>query len=101
MTRPTTLSYQDFQRWETNIQQDSGIPASIKKNPIIMEVLFAGLWLAEELSRLLCPPEYITRIQYTAGQISFGRDPWEVHLDVLERYKSNELQFDPDPDNLN
>jgi hypothetical protein len=59
------------------------------------------LYLVEQLMKLECPNELITRIQFTAGKISFGRDPWEVHLKILEDYKNNKLDFDTDPENLN
>lgn len=101
MTRPQNLSYEDFQRYDKIIDQDPRIPEALASQPIIREVLYAGLYLAEQLSELSCPSEYIVRIQYTAGQVSYGRDPWEVHCNILEMFKNNKLDFETDPDVLN
>jgi hypothetical protein len=57
--------------------------------------------LAEQLEQLSCPPELIFRIQYTAGKLSFGRDPWIITEQMLAGYKDNKLDFVQDTDNLN
>lgn len=99
--RPESVTEGDIERWDANIDNDPNIPEQIAKNEIIREACYAGLWLAEQLVDLKCPQEYIVRIQYTAGQLSFGREPWEVHQLLLQSYKLNDMEFEPDPDNIN
>ena len=31
-------------------------------------------------------------------KLSFGRDVWNVHQDILQKYQDNELIFEEDPD---
>ena len=101
--RPNFISTEDFSRWDKNIDTDPNIHYQISIEPIIREVLYAGLWLIEELEKLSCPYEFIARIQFAAGKLCFGRDPWEVHQSMLEKYKNDELKFEADTDikNLN
>ena len=99
--RPEFVTEKDIKRWNSNLENDPNLPDEIVNNEVIREVCYAGLWLSEQLSELECPPEWVVRIQYTAGRLSFGREPWEIHQGLLESYKLNELQFEPDPDNIN
>lgn len=99
--RPTFVTEEDIKRWEDNMEADGSFPVVLFDNPTIREVCYAGLWLCEQLDALRCPSEYITRIQYTAGQLSFGHDPWKVHQEFLESYKLNDMQFEPDPEPAN
>lgn len=99
--RPTFVTEEDITRWDENMNGDPMLSPVFFDNPTIKEVCYAGLWLCEQLDSLQCPSEYITRIQYTAGKCSFGRDPWEVHQSFLESYKLNDMQFELDPANIN
>jgi hypothetical protein len=101
MTRPDSITNEDIKRWSDNIDSDENIPQSLVKNDTIREVCYAGLWLAEQLALLQCPESFITRIQFTAGQASFGRDPWEVHQMFLESYRDNKLDYEVDISELN
>jgi hypothetical protein len=94
MSRPEFVTNEDVARWSDNIDNDSNLSEALTQNPIIRELCFAGLWLGEELQKLECPDEMIVRIQYTAGKLSFGRDPWETHQKTLESYKLNELEYE-------
>jgi hypothetical protein len=47
-----------------------------------------------------CPESLILRIRWTAGALSFGRDIWKIHQDILQKYKDNELIFEEDPDEI-
>ena len=98
--RPDFVTEEDTIRWDKQIEEDN-IPKAIVDEPILVEVLYAGLFLMEQLRKLQCPEDYIFRIQYTAGAASFGRDPWEIHSEYLEAYRNNDLEFDVDSDNLN
>jgi hypothetical protein len=83
------------------IDNDDLIPEAMKKNPIIREVCLAGLYLVEELVILGCPLQLATRIQFTAGKLSFGREPWEVHQSFIDGYQKGELSFEVDERHLN
>jgi hypothetical protein len=97
MSRPNFISHEDIVRWDDNLQNDPYLSPDILSQPIILELCYAGLWLTEELTELRCPDEYIVRIQYTAGKLSYGRDPWEVHQQLLDEYIANTLQFEEEP----
>lgn len=99
--RPEFVSDDDIERWDLNMTNDANLTETALQDLALKEACYAGLWLAEQLSALQCPHEYIVRIQYTAGRCSFGRDPWEVSQKFLEMYKLNQLEFEPDPDNIN
>jgi len=101
MTRPKFITNEDITRWSNNIDQDPYISTAMRENETIREVCYAGLFLIEELEKLKCPNSLINRIQYTAGKLSFGRDIWEVHQDILEKYKNNELIFEEENNSLN
>lgn len=90
------VSLNKIEKYDENINNDSLIPQSYKENPTIREVCRAGLWLAEELEKLGCHNILICRIQWTAGKLSFGRNIWEVHEEILEKYKNNTLIFEED-----
>lgn len=94
MRRPNFVTPEDISRWSNNIDKDSAIPKALKESTIIREVCYSGLWLSEELFKLKCPDEIIVRIQWTAGKLSFGRDTWEVHQNILQEYKDNKLIFE-------
>lgn len=99
--RPEFVTEEDIKRWNENMENDPNLPKMALEWDTLREVCYAGLWLSEQLDALKCPPEYITRIQFTAGCCSFGRDPWEVSQKFVEKYKLNELEFEPDPANIN
>jgi hypothetical protein len=94
------LTDEQVEKYNQQIKDDK-IPEKVLQEPLLMEVLYAGLYLVEQLKLLQCPDEYIVRIQYTAGAASFGREPWEIHQFYLDAYKNSELEFDLDPNNLN
>jgi hypothetical protein len=99
--RPAFVTENDIERWDIELEGDHTLPTELFDNPTVKEVCYAGLWLCEQLEDLKCPPEYIVRIQYSAGKCSFGREPWEVHQKFLESYKLNDMQFEPEPGNIN
>lgn len=101
MPRPKFISNEDIARFNKNIDNDSNLPPIIKGNEVIREVCMAGLYLGEELEKLKCPDEFIIRIIYSAGRLSFGKDPWDIHLKMLEDFKSNNLEYETDYNLLN
>jgi len=100
MSRPTFITQDQIENWTEQIKSDPLFPHEEAERlggehkEAFFESCFAGFYLAEELVKLSCPTELILRIQYTAGNLSFGRDPWEEHLKVLEAYKRGELLFE-------
>lgn len=100
MPRPSFITEQDIIRWDANMQNDPNISKSLLNSDTIKEVCYAGFYLGEELDKLNCPAELIVRIQFTAGTLSFGRDPWDISMDMLEKYKNNELNFEENPDTI-
>jgi hypothetical protein len=98
--RPDFISQQDLLRWNQQFIQEK-IASDILQQPILVELMYAGLWLVEQLQHHQCPDELIIRIQYTAGAASFGRDPWEIHQYYLNAYLDNDLVFAVDSVDLN
>jgi hypothetical protein len=97
MPRPSTISLDDLQRWDFTINSDSQLDPKWSSNPIFREVLYAGQYLSDQLRLLHCSETLIGQILYSAGQMSFGRkDPWEIHLEILQRYLNNSLIFEQD-----
>jgi len=94
MPRPDFITEEDIARWSYNIDNDDNLPKEFVNSPLIREVCYAGLWLSEELDKADCPESIVTRIQYTAGKIAFGRDIWDVHQGILAKYKTGELVFE-------
>lgn len=94
MNRPEFVSNEDIARWSNIVDKDDSLSQVLKDSTIIREVCYAGLWLAEELSKLSCEDDLITRIQWTAGKLSFGRDTWKVHQNILQEFKDNKLVYD-------
>ena len=102
MPRPMFIEEPDLSRWDKKIDSDPLIPKQFAQNPIIREVCYCGQYLAEQLIMLECPDHLISRILYTAGQLSFGQpDPWEIHLNILRDYENGKLEFELEPDELN
>lgn len=101
MPRPERVTNEDISRWDEIIEKDEILPSEVKQNPVIREVCYAGQWLSEELEKVGCPEEFVVRITYTAGQLCFGRDIWEVHQDMLKAFINNELEYEPDYNEVN
>lgn len=100
MPRPEFVTDKDIVRWSDNIDNDPNLNSTMRNNPIIREVCYAGLWLSESLEKAGCPEFLMGRILWTAGKLSYGRDIWEVHQDILEKFKNNELNFEEDPNEV-
>lgn len=101
MSRPDFITNEDISRWSDLIDQDDNLPQSLVQSPIIREVMYAGTWLMEQLEKAGCPDILIARIQFTAGKLCFGRDPWQVHTSILNDYLNNTLVYEPEPNQVN
>lgn len=100
MTRPDFITDEHITRFQAIIQEDP-LAKQFIDVPLFMEVCYAGVWLAEELEKLGCTEDLSVRIQFHAGQLSFGRDPWDVHQELLEGYRMGTLTFEAEPTVLN
>ena len=100
MPRPDFLTDQDITRFQETIQQDP-LAKQFIDVPLFMEACYAGVWLAEELEKLGCPEDLSVRIQFHAGTLCFGRDPWDVHQEMLEGYRNGTLEYEAEPSTLN
>lgn len=87
--RPSFITQEKIQEWDVVISNDN-----LNVNPSLKEVIYAGLWLREELEKQNVPTELLDRIQYTAGAASFGRDTWEVSQHILHLFNTNALNFE-------
>lgn len=96
MTRPEFVTDEDIQRWSELVDNDKNLPPGFAEYAVLREVLYASFWLAENLQQDGCAPELITRIQYTMGALSFGKDPWVVAQDMLTAYRNNDMEFEID-----
>lgn len=98
--RPEFVTGEDIERWNDNIKKDITLPEAVAEsvlvNPLLREVMYAGLWLGEQLLELNCAPEKIVRLQFTAGHLSFGRDIWEVHQEILDDYRNDRIEWEED-----
>jgi hypothetical protein len=102
MTRPSSVTNEDLSRWSEIIDNDPLVPESVAQNAIIREVCYAGQWLADRLAELDCPDHLVGRIMYTAGKMCFGRkDPWEIHIDILNRFIDGKLEYEMEPSEMN
>lgn len=95
--RPDYVKDEDIARWSKNIESDPNIPPFILQSPVMREVCYAGLYLAEQLDELSCEDSLIAQIQFTAGRMCFGRDPWLVSDYMIKEYKAGNLQFEEEP----
>lgn len=100
--RPQFVTEDDLARWSKIYEEESRValsylPSTLLDSPLVKEVCFAGMWLCEELEKMGCASDKIIRIQFTAGEWSFGRDPWEAHQEALNAYRNNELIFEEEP----
>jgi len=100
MYRPEYITEQDIERWNQVLLKNSDIPLS-KIPSIILELSYAGFWISEFLEKLNCDPVLITRIQFTAGKYSFGKDIWKAHDEILQLFINGELSFEEEFNQLN
>lgn len=85
---------EDYARFDQSIDADPILPKDLAQNPVIREVLYAGQHLKEKLLKLDCDKELVGRIMYSAGQASFGMEPWAVHQEYFDRFIDRDLDFE-------
>ena len=100
MPRPNTVTDEDIARWSEIINNEEEL-FKLSSSEIMKELMFAGLWLEEELQARDCPEKLLGRIQIAAGKYAFGRDVWEACKEMLEMFINNELKFEIESAELN
>jgi len=94
MSRPNFIKTEDILRWSKLINSDPLMDIEYLKIPEVREVCYAGLWLCEELDILLCPISIIERIQFIAAKLSYKKDPWNIHQNILNEYINGSFILD-------
>lgn len=92
MSRPEFVSNEDISRWSEIIDNDPSFPKDYSQQVILKEVCFAGIWLVEALQVTNCSDDDIQILQWNAGKLSFGRDPWEVHIKIYNDYLTSQFE---------
>lgn len=88
MPRPQFITEDQIKNWDQKLDPQTSKWAL---TPALKELCYAGFYLSEKLKEENCPDELIARIQYTAGQLSFGKDAWDIHIEILENYYNQTL----------
>jgi len=86
--RPEFVTQEDLERWNDRIKNDPGIPEGFGETEKELEVLYAGIWIYEQLTELECPETDIQKIQYIAGHLSRDNDTWTVAQQAVDIYKT-------------
>ena len=87
--RPTFVTQNDLDRWNKKIKEDHYLPKGFGDKLEEREVLYAGLWLLEQLQELECPDNEINKLLYVSGKLSYNQDTWEVHQLAYKLYKES------------
>lgn len=91
MTRPNFIVPEQISAWDENIKNDIELQKATSQefinSPEIKEVLYSGLWLVEELTKLGYDDDLIIQLQYSHGRQSFGNDPWHVAQVIVNGFK--------------
>jgi hypothetical protein len=97
MNRPNFITDEDIDRWSDSIDDDPLLD-ELKDIPLLREVLYAGLWMAEKLKMLDVSDEEIIQLNYYFGGKAFGHeDCWVLAQEVLEEYKRGEIVLEKEP----
>lgn len=93
MPKPDNVTDEMIEEWNNVLENDEMI-IQLLEMPGARETLLAGMWLFEKLLERNCPENFVVQLQYTAGKLSYGNDPWEVHQKILDAYDNNKLVFE-------
>ncbi len=89
--RPDFITEEQIAKWDTDLKNDTTlletIPLELINEPEMKEVLYAGLWVVEELTRMGYDSTTVSDIQYSHGRQSFGRDTWQIAKIFVDAYK--------------
>lgn len=93
MPRPNTITELQIAKWNQFIEEDAFLPAELKSNSSIRELLLAAHWLEEELNLQSCPVDLKEQFKYTLGEMSFGHDPWQQARVLIEAYRNQDYSL--------
>jgi hypothetical protein len=96
--RPEFVTQEDIDRWSEALDKETLVPKFLTQAPLVREVFYAGYWLGEKLLAAGCSEELAVRIGYLGGQLSFGKNPWQVHQELWDDYINNRMEFETDYD---
>lgn len=85
MPRPSDLDTKMIKDFDTEINKNSLSKSLIKNFPHIKEVLYAGLYLSLKLKEHISEQD-LAKAQFECGKLSFGNDPWDVHLKFINDF---------------
>lgn len=94
------VSLNKILEYDFSINSDPLMSSDHKNSFDIREVCRAGLYLLEQLKKINCHPFLLNKIKWTAGFLSYKKDPWEIHNLVLEQYKNNTLVLEIDQEDI-
>lgn len=99
--RPLFVTEQDITRWQNILDEDDSLPEIIKLSETIKEVCFAGLWLIEQVekSSVDVDDEMIRYLQFLGGKLSYGKDPWIIHQELLRQYELGSIKIKKESSN--
>lgn len=91
MIRPDFITTEQITTWDLHLKQDQDLlgimPEELINQPEIKEVLYAGLWLVDQLRNFGQDEQTVMDIQYAHGRQSFGNDPWIIAKIFSNAYK--------------
>lgn len=85
MARIETVTEEDIARWDESAKNSPY--RSILKGAIL-EIWRSGCWLEEEMKKLGATDQESYDCCFAHGQRSFGRDPWVMAVNALEKWKA-------------
>lgn len=97
MPRPESLLPEFIRNCEASFDASAEIPEGMKSGTLrafMLELWIAGIVLKEALVQSGCNETLADQILFSHGQLSVGRDPWEVGDYIYEHYKAG---FYPTP----
>lgn len=91
IVRPDFITDEQIAIWDEHIKRDEVlldvVPVELVNQPEIKEVLYAGLWVVEELTKMGYDDTVVADIQYAHGRQSFGNDTWQIARIFIDAYK--------------
>lgn len=93
MSKPSFVTDEEIAEFDKKINEDIQNTAldmeSFLRNQCTREMLRAGLWLTQELTKQGCNEVLAVQFQYTFGQEAFRCEPWEKAQELLTAYMNN------------
>jgi hypothetical protein len=89
MPRPATIPASYVESCEEAFAETDALPEVLKggeNRPFFLELWISGSWLRDTLLEHECPEALSGQICFAHGQLSMGRDPWDVVDYLLEAY---------------